>query len=144
MRIQRVGFGTGGDREGLALERGTTPTLSRRSCSRRYELQSRWRDWAGVKRRRELISHPMKPYSADSAGLVGRGAGVAVAPGRAGLLRQPAQAVRVHREGAGSRLLRQEREELRGGGGVAARGGGAGARYAFKSHWRSIIFDGPI
>jgi hypothetical protein len=32
----------------MALERGTTPTHSRRACSPRYELLSCQRDWAGV------------------------------------------------------------------------------------------------
>jgi hypothetical protein len=41
----------------MALERWTTPTLSRRTCSRWYGLQSCERDWAGVvKRPREPIS----------------------------------------------------------------------------------------
>jgi hypothetical protein len=41
LRIGRVGFGTG--RQRRALERGTTPTRSRRTCSPRYGLHSCFR-----------------------------------------------------------------------------------------------------
>jgi hypothetical protein len=51
----RVGTG----RQGMAFERGTTATLSQRSCSPRYGLHYCQRDRASVaKRPRELVSHP--------------------------------------------------------------------------------------
>jgi hypothetical protein len=64
-----IGFGTG--RQKMALERCTTPTLSRRTCRSRYGLPS-WRrkSAGGAKRPRELVSHPesriLKPCSSDS------------------------------------------------------------------------------
>jgi hypothetical protein len=57
LRIVLLRFGT--RRQKMALERWTTPKLSRRTCSPRYGLQS-WRGKsAGVaKRPRELVSPP--------------------------------------------------------------------------------------
>ena len=68
-RIVTLRFGTG--RQKIALERCTTPTLSRRTCRSRYGLPS-WRrkSAGGAKRPRELVSHPesriLKPCSSDS------------------------------------------------------------------------------
>jgi hypothetical protein len=55
VRIGRVGFGAG--RQRSSLERWTTPTLSRRTSSPWYGLQSCKRDWAGVVKRRRESSH---------------------------------------------------------------------------------------
>jgi hypothetical protein len=49
MRIGRFGFGTW--RQRMALERGTTLTLSQHTCSPRNGLQSWYRNWAGVAKR---------------------------------------------------------------------------------------------
>jgi hypothetical protein len=52
-RAVKVAIRVGTD---MAVERGTTPTPLRRTCSPRHGLQSWRRDWAGVvKRQRELI-----------------------------------------------------------------------------------------
>jgi hypothetical protein len=65
LRIVTLGFGTA--RQKRVLERRTNPTLSRRSCSPRYGLQSCRGKSAGVaKRPRELISPTRNPLRYDS------------------------------------------------------------------------------
>jgi hypothetical protein len=65
MRIVTLGFGTG--RQKMALERWTTPKLSRRTCAYEYGLQSCRGKSAGVaKRPRDRVSDlpPEIPYVA--------------------------------------------------------------------------------
>jgi hypothetical protein len=62
LRIGRLGFDTG--RQKRFLERWTNPTLSRRTRSFRYGVQSCRGESTGVAQRpRELISHPKSPIT---------------------------------------------------------------------------------
>jgi hypothetical protein len=60
LRIVTLGVGTG--RQKMVLERGANPTLSRRTCSPRYGLQSGRGESAGVAKRPRERSPTRNPY----------------------------------------------------------------------------------